>query len=277
MKFIETRSNANETVKLHYEDIGQGKPVVLIHGWPLSHEMWEYQMLALMENNYRVIAYDRRGFGKSDRPKSGYDYDTLADDLKAILDGLDLKDVTLIGFSMGGGEVIRYMSRHAGARVSKVVLISTVVPYMLKTEEHPDGIPEEMFQGFDASIRKDRADFISTFSKMFYGVSLISHPVSQAQLDRDFTLAMHGSLQATLACMHSFAETDFRGDMSAVKVPCLIIHGDEDKTVPINISSDVTERLIPGSEYKVYKGAPHGLFITEKDKLNSDLLKFLAS
>ena len=276
MSYIKAGTDASgEDIKLFYTDQGTGSPVVLIHGWPLSHEMWDYQMAELPKHNLRVIAYDRRGFGKSTQTWDGYDYNTLADDLKAVLDELDLHSVTLVGFSMGGGEVARYIGRHGGARVSKVVFISAVTPYLLKTDDNPDGVDKSTFDGIVEGINKDRADFLQSFGKMFYGVSLISHPVSQAHLDGDFARAYVASHKATVDCVRSFSETDFRNDLTQIQVPVLIIHGDADKTVPIESSGELTANALPNAQYLVYDGAPHGLFVTEKDRLNTDLLTFI--
>ncbi|MFV8343790.1 alpha/beta fold hydrolase [Flavobacterium sp. XS2P39] len=272
-KYIETAPG----VTLYVKDYGEGKPVVLIHGWPLSNEMWEYQIEALVQNNFRVITYDRRGFGKSSQPWDGYDYDTLTDDLKAIIDQLDLKEVTLVGFSMGGGEVVRYFSRHGGKGVSKAVLISSVTPFQLKTDSNPDGVPQEKYDGMAEQIKQDRIGFLDSFGKTFFGVSFISQPISTALLDYYRMLCSFASPRATLACAQSFSTTDFRREMASVNVPTLIIHGDEDKTVPIEITSEVATKLIPYNKFIVYEGAPHGLFYIEKDKLNNDLIEFLNS
>lgn len=281
MSYIKAGTDASgEDIKLFYTDQNPSRgnarsTVVLIHGWPLSHEMWDYQLAELPKHDLRVVAYDRRGFGKSTQTWDGYDYNTLADDLKAVLDELDLHNVTLVGFSMGGGEVARYMSRHGGARVSKVALVSAVTPYLLKTDGNPDGVPQDTFDTMVDTINKDRADFLQTFSKTFYGVSLISHPVSQAHLDGDFARAYVASHKATVDCARSFSETDFRNDLTQIRVPVLIIHGDADKTVPIESSGERTANALPNAQYLVYDGAPHGLFVTEKNRLNDDLLTFI--
>ncbi|MFV5688287.1 alpha/beta fold hydrolase [Flavobacterium sp. ZT3R25] len=272
-KYIVTAPN----VKLYVKDYGEGKPVILIHGWPLSNEMWEYQIDTLVQNNFRVIAYDRRGFGKSSQPWNGYDYDTLADDLKAIIDQLDLKEATLVGFSMGGGEVVRYFSRHGGKGVSKAVLISSVTPFQLKTDSNPNGVPQEKYDGMAEQIKDDRIGFLDSFGKTFFGVSFISKPISTPLLDYYRMLCSLASPRATLECAKSFSTTDFRREMASVNVPTLIIHGDEDKTVPIEITSEIATKLIPDNKFIVYEGAPHGLFYIEKDKLNKDLLEFLNS
>ncbi|MFV5697690.1 alpha/beta fold hydrolase [Flavobacterium sp. ZT3R17] len=272
-KYIETAPN----VKLYVKDYGEGKPVILIHGWPLSNEMWEYQIETLVENNFRVIAYDRRGFGKSSQPWDGYDYDTLADDLKAIIDQLDLEDATLVGFSMGGGEVVRYFSRHGGKGLSKAVLIASIAPFLLKTDSNPDGVSQEKYDAMAEQIKDDRMGFLDSFGKTFFGVSFISKPISTPLLDYYRMLCSFASPRATLACAKSFSSTDFRREMASVNVPTLIIHGDEDKTVPIEITSEIATKLIPDNKFIIYEGAPHGLFYIEKDRLNKDLLEFLNS
>ncbi len=266
---------SGDDIKLHYQDLGTGNPVVLIHGWPLSGAMWDYQLAELPKHNLRVIAYDRRGFGQSAKPFDGYNYDTFADDLKALLDALDLHNVTLVGFSMGGGEIARYMGRHGGARVSRVVFVGSVTPYLLKDDSNPDGVPKDTFDDMVKQINKDRADFLQTFGKQFYGVSLVSHPVSQAHLDGDFMRAYLASHKATVDCVRAFSETDFRQDLTQIQVPALIIHGDADKTVPIESSGELTANALPNAQYIVYDGAPHGLFYTEKDRLTQDLLTFM--
>ena len=275
MAFIESTQSDETPVKIYYEDLGKGKPVVFIHGWPLSGSMWEYQLTQLPQQGFRCIVYDRRGFGKSDRPFSGYDYDTLATDLKALLDELNLEDVTLVGFSMGGGEIARYFSLFGKERIAKVVLISAVVPYMLQTDENPDGVPQETFDEMAKSMIDDRPSFLESFNKDFYGVGLLSNPVSDAYLNSALNKAMDASPIATVECAKSFSSTDFRADILKINVPTLIIHGDKDKTVPIKATGEASARLINGSVYKVYEGAPHGLWFTEKEKLNQDLIEFI--
>ena len=264
-------------VELYYEDVGSGTPVVLIHGWPVSQQMWENQILALASKGFRVISYDRRGFGESSKSWDGYDYDTLADDLQGLLTALDLTGVTLVGFSMGGGEIARYMSRHSGERISKVAFISAVTPFMLKTENNPDGVDKSTFDGMVEGITKDRPDFLKTFAKGFFGVSALHHSVSSAVLDWNQSLALRASLKATLDCVRSFSETDFRDDLKKISVPTLIVHGKSDKTVPFEASGELTAALIPSATLKAYDGAPHGLYITHKDQLNQDLLAFLGA
>jgi pimeloyl-ACP methyl ester carboxylesterase len=276
MKFIEsTAGNTGEPVKLLVHEVGQGKPVIFISGWPLSHEMWEYQFNVLPKHGIRCIGYDRRGFGRSDKPWSGYDYDTLAGDLNAIIEGLDLNEVTLVGFSMGGGEVVRYLSRYGSARVAKAVLISTVLPYMLKTDDNPEGVPQDLFDGFVKDIEDDRPNFLAGFGKDFYGVSMLNNAVSSETLQWHSILALQASGRATTQCIRSFSATDFRNEISLLDVPILIIHGESDKTVPIKVSSDRTSEMLPGAEYIIYEGAPHGLFITHKERLNENLIQFI--
>ncbi|MDB5236744.1 MAG: arylesterase [Hymenobacter sp.] len=265
---------AGSPVNIFYEDWGQGAPVVLIHGWPLDHTMWEHQAIGLAKGGLRVIAYDRRGFGRSSRPFSGYDYDTLAADLNALLEELDLNGVTLVGFSMGGGEIARYIGTYGDARIARVAFVSAVTPFMLKTDNNPEGVPQSVFDGMADGMKKDRFDFLQTFAKSFYSVGMISHPVSQAVLDWNFIVTSLAAPTATRDCATSFSSTDFRADLQAVKVPTLVIHGDADATVPFKASGERTAKMIPQAELKVYKGAPHGLFFTEKDQLTTDLLAF---
>ncbi len=275
MPFIQAGTPDNP-VHLHYTDLGAGPTtIVLIHGWPADLRMWEYQLNELPLHGVRVVAYTRRGFGLSEQPWDGYDYDTLAADLKAVLDQLDLQEVTLVGFSMGGGEVVRYMSRYGGARVKKVALVSAVTPYLLQTSDNPDGVPQATFDGMVEQLRADRPDFLTAFGKQFYGVGLISRPVSAATLAWMQMLCLQGSPRATEACARAFSETDFRADLPSLRtVPTLIIHGSEDATVPAAVSGARTAQLLPQAQYLVYEGAPHGLFVTEKGRLNADLLAF---
>jgi non-heme chloroperoxidase len=275
MPYIKSGNGGDTPVEIYYEDWGTGKPVVLIHGWPVSHEMWEYQLTELPKHGIRCIAYDRRGFGQSDKPWKGYDYTSMANDLKALLDGLDLHDVTLAGFSMGGGEVARYCSLYNCERVSKVVLVSAVTPYMLKTDTNPDGVEQEMFDQMLGQLLEDRPAFLSNFGKQFFGVDWMSHPVSNDILDWMKSLALSSSPKAIIECLDSFSQTDFRDEIESIKVPTLIIHGDSDKTVPIDTAGKHTAEMIKGSIFKIYEGAPHGLFITEKHKLNEDLISFI--
>ncbi len=265
----------SDDTELYFNDLGSGKPVVLIHGWPLSSDMWEHQVPFLVEAGYRVITYDRRGFGRSSQPFDGHDYDTLAADLAELIDSLELEDATLVGFSMGGGEVIRYLTNFGSAHVSKAVLISAVPPFMLKTDDNPDGTPAETFDGFRQAILKDRFDFLNTFDSQFYGRSLVHHTVSDAVLNWTFALAIQGSQRGTLEQLKSFSTTDFRAEMPSITTPFLIIHGTGDKTVPIDAAGRASAKLLPNATLIEYDGEPHGLFMTVPDRLNADLLNFL--
>lgn len=270
-------AQTGEEVSIAYNDYGSGRPVVLIHGWPLSKEMWEYQISELVYANLRVIAYDRRGFGHSAKPWDHYDYDTLADDLNALIEQLDLRDAVLVGFSMGGGEVVRYLSRYGSDRIAKVVLVAAVTPYLAQTPDNPEGVDQSVFTGMLQQIKEDRIGFLDDFGKMFFGVNLVNRPVSTPLLEYYRMLASVASPRATEQCVLSFSQTDFRPDLPQVTVPTLIIHGDADKTVPIKVSGAQTAALIPGSQYVVYEGAPHGLFYTHKERLNQDLIKFITA
>lgn len=275
MSYITAGKDANgHDVKLHYTDQGQGEPIVLIHGWPATYEMWEYQLAELPKHGYRVIAYTRRGFGNSTKTWEGNEYDTFADDLKAVLDELDLQNVTLVGFSMGGGEVARYMSRHAGARVARVAFVAAVTPFLLQTDDNPDGAPKKVFDQMIEGIRKDRFDFLATFGKKFFGVGMISHPVSDATLNWMQAMCQIASPRATEQCVVAFSATDFRQDLQTIRVPTLVIHGSADETVPAKVSGERMKQFVPQAKFVEYDGAPHGLFITEKDRLNQDLLNF---
>jgi pimeloyl-ACP methyl ester carboxylesterase len=271
MPFLEAADGA----KLFYNDWGRGRPVVLIHGWPLNADMWEYQASFLAHHGFRVVAYDRRGFGRSDQTWGGYTYDQLADDLASVIDTLDLRDAALVGFSMGGGEVARYLARHGADRVARAALIAAVTPFMLKTEDNPDGVDRSVFDGMIQGLEKDRPNFLATFGKVFFGVGLVTSPVSSERLTWARTLAMQASPKATIDCVHAFAGTDFRADMAAFAMPTLIVHGDADRTVPLESSARKAAALVPRATLKVYAGAPHALVFTEKDRLNADLLDFL--
>jgi pimeloyl-ACP methyl ester carboxylesterase len=219
--------------------------------------------------------YDRRGFGKSDKPWDGYDYDTLTDDLHALMTELDLQNAVLVGFSMGGGEAVRYLSKYGNERVSKIVLISAVTPFLQRSDDNPDGVPEKIFIEMMDQIKEDRNSFLEDFGKKFFGVNVVSKPVSRAMLEYYCMLGSMASPRATQECAKAFAQTDFRHDIENISVPALIIHGGADKTVPIEASSDRTAKMILDFDYKVYDGAPHGLFYTEKEMLNQDLIYFI--
>ncbi len=271
MPVIETRDGQS----LFYNDIGAGKPVVFVHGWPLDADMWEYQTMVLAAHSLRCITYDRRGFGRSSQPWTGYDYDTFADDLADVLDKLDLNDVTLVGFSMGGGEVARYLSRHGARRIAKAVLVSCVTPFLLKTDDHPEGADIAVFDQIVEGLEKDRPQFISEFGQKFYRNTLLDHKASAGILQWSLMMAMLASPKATVDCVRAFSETDFRADMAAFTMPTLLIHGSADKIVPLDVTSKAAAAMIAGAEFKPYEGEPHGLFFTAKDRLNDDLLTFI--
>ncbi len=276
MPFIEARDGT----EIYVKDWGHegGRPVILIHGWPLSADSWDDVAVDLADAGYRVIAYDRRGFGRSDQPWEGYDYDTLADDLADVIESAEIESgAALVGFSMGGGEVARYMSRHGGNAVTQAALIGSVVPYLLKTDDNPNGADPSVFEGIKAGIRKDRPDFFRGFFKDFFGVGVISHPVSNAVLDWAWRLAMQAGLKGTLDCVDAFGKTDFRPDLPSIDVPTLIIHGTADATVPIDASARAAAAAIHQARLIEYDGAPHGLFATHRERLTQDLLEFLKS
>lgn len=271
MSYITTKDKTS----LYLKDWGSGQPVILLHGWPLSADSWEDQAMAIADAGYRAIAYDRRGFGRSSQPWSGYDYDTLSDDLAAVIEHTGAKNTIIVGFSMGGGEVARYLSRHHGKSVAKAGLIASVVPFRLKTKDNPLGTEQEAFDKTAQAINADRAKFLTEFFESFFGVGTPGNTVSDELLRAMHNIAMQGSLRATLECLKSFSTTDFRGDLAHFKVPTLLIHGTEDKTVPIDASSRLAAKAISQSTLVEYKGAPHGLFATHKEKLTKDLLAFI--
>ena len=252
-------------------------PVVFIHGWPLSGAMWEYQITDLVSAGIRCVTYDRRGFGRSDKPGGGYDYDTMADDLAVVIDSLNVAKVVIVGFSMGGGEVVRYLGRHGSAKVSKAVLLGAVPPFLLKTSDNPGGADKSTFDGMIAGLSRDRPKFLANFNKTFFGAGLLNFSVSQEIMDWAGMIALQASPVATLGCVRAFSETDFRPDCPKVDVPMLIIHGSSDEIVPPTISSELTAKLIPQSELKLYDGAPHAFPMTHAEKLNADLKDFLGT
>jgi non-heme chloroperoxidase len=272
MPYITTADNT----QIYYKDWGRGRPVVLIHGWPLSADSWDDQALALANAGHRVIAYDRRGFGRSSQPWTGYDYNTLTDDLREVMKSLDVTDAALVGFSMGGGEVARYMKKYNGAGISQTALIASILPFKLKTPDNPLGTEEKVLEETLAGIRQDRAKFFTEFFRKFYGVDGKSKPpVSDELLHASWNVAMQAGLNATLACAESFFKTDFRADLASFKVPTLIIHGTEDKNVPIDGSARLAAKGIKSATLIVYDGSPHGLLATDKQRVTDDLVSFL--
>ena len=264
-----------DNTRLYVKDWGEGRPVVLVHGWPLTADSWEYQALALAEAGYRVIAYDRRGFGRSEQSWTGYDYDTLADDLSSVMQEMDLSDAAIVGFSMGGGEVARYMSRHEGRGVAQAGLISSVAPYMLKADDNPQGVDASVFESMKSGLRKDRQSFLADFFPDFFGCGTEGGGVSDQVLHWSWAQAMMGSLHATISCVDAFGKTDFRPDMSAFSVPTLVVHGSGDETVPIDPSGKAAADAISGADLKIYDDAPHGLTATHGARLTDDMLSFL--
>ncbi|WP_211348959.1 alpha/beta fold hydrolase [Nocardioides litoris] len=263
-------------ITLHYTDTGgHGRPVVLIHGWPLSGKSWADQEAALTDAGYRAIAYDRRGFGDSDKPESGYDYDTFAADLAGLLDELDLTDVTLVGFSMGGGEVARYLGTYGDARVRSAVLAGAVPPYLLKTDDNPDGgLAEDDVQEMESGARDNREEFLDGFTTNFFSVDG-ELKVSEDQRQQALALEAPARDEALVGCIGAFGRTDFRGDLAKIAVPTLVIHGDGDAVVPFEVSGKRSAEAISDSELVVVSGAPHGFNVSHRDEFNAALLAFL--
>ena len=276
MPYATVATQDDQPVELYYETQGTGKPVILIHGWPLSGRAWEAQLPALVEAGYQVITYDRRGFGQSSKPWNGYDYDTLAEDLKGLMEALDLQDATIVGFSMGGGEVARYLGKYGSERVSKAVLASAVPPYLFKADDNPDGgLEESDIQGFLDGVSDDRIAFLNDFTKNFFtpkdGKLLVSKPMRLYNRD----IAAFASAKATFDCVKSFSYTDFRDDLKAFDVPTLVIHGDADQIVPIEASGERSHDMIADSRLHVIEGGPHGINVTHSEEFNKALIAFL--
>ena len=278
MPYVNVAQQDEQSVDLYYEVQGTGKPVVLIHGWPLSGRAWEAQLPALVEAGYQVITYDRRGFGQSSKPWNGYDYDTLAQDLKALMDELDLTDATIVGFSMGGGEVARYLGKFGSERISKAVLASAVPPYLFKADDNPDGaLAEADIQEFLDGVSGDRIAFLNDFTKNFFtpadGKLLVSKPMRLYNRD----IASFASAKATYDCVKSFAYTDFRDDLKKFDVPTLVIHGNADQIVPIEASGQRSHDMIADSQLHIVEGGPHGINVTHAKEFNDTLIAFLNS
>jgi pimeloyl-ACP methyl ester carboxylesterase len=265
-------------IELYYEDRGSGRPVVLIHGWPLSGRSWEAQVPALVDAGHRVVTYDRRGFGWSSQPWSGYDYDTFTADLHALLEHLDLRDVTLVGFSMGGGEVVRYLGTHGSDRVTRAVLAAAVPPYLYTSEDNPDGgLDDATIEQFQQGVRSDRLAFLSGFTRAFFAAGERTDLISEPQRLYAAEIAAFASPKGTLDCIAAFGGTDFRPDVEKISVPTLVVHGDSDAIVPFEVSGRRSHEMIAGSQLVLVEGGPHGLNATHAEQFNRALLEFLAS
>ncbi|WP_321960844.1 alpha/beta hydrolase [Paraburkholderia sp. J7] len=260
---------------IYYKDWGSGKPVVFSHGWPLTADAWDAQMLFLVQNGFRTIAHDRRGHGRSDQPAKGNDMDTWADDLADLLDKLDVQDATLVGHSTGGGEVARYIGRHGTKRVSGAVLIGAVPPIMIKSEKNPGGLPKDVFDGIRKGVIDDRSQFFKDLAVPFYGYNRSGAKVSQGVIDSFWQQGMWGGILALHDCVHEFSEVDYTEDLKKFDVPTLILHGDDDQIVPIDDAGKLSAKIVKDATLKIYPGAPHGMCTTLADQVNADLLAFL--
>ena len=276
MSYFKSKT-ATEEVNIFYEDFGKGQAVILIHGWPLSHRMWEYQIEEIVNAGFRCITYDRRGFGESDKPWGKYDYDSLASDLNNLIDHLSISDAILVGFSMGGGEVARFVGNYGTGKIAKTALISAVPPFMLKTSDNPEGIDKEVFEGFKKNIREDRAGFLAGFGDKFVNYSDNKDKISKDQVHLNWSIACNASPKATIDCVDSFGLTDFREDLKKFDVPTLIVHGDADEIVPIEVAGKRSKEHISKAKFEIIKAAPHGLIFTHKKEFNKILIDFLKS
>jgi len=275
MPYITVGKENSGNIDLYYEDHGKGHPVVLIHGWPLSGAAWEKQTTVLLEAGYRVITYDRRGFGQSSKPTVGYEYDTLASDLQTVLTKLELHDTTLVGFSMGGGEVARYFGKYGADRAQKACFIAAIPPFLLQTPDNPEGVHPGLFKGIEQSLVADRPAFLGQFLKNFYNVDLLGGKrISEEVVRAHWNIAVGASAKATVDCVQAWL-TDFRADLARVKVPALVIHGDADRIVPLDASGKRTHESIQDSRLVVVEGGPHGLTWTHADTVNHALLEFV--
>lgn len=275
MPYVNVGQENSGAIDLYYEDLGQGQPVVLVHGWPLSGRSWEKQAAALLAGGYRVITYDRRGFGASSQPSGGYDYDTLADDLHKLVGKLDLRGFALVGFSMGGGEVARYIGRYGSQRVSNAVIMAAVTPCLRKAADNPNGIDGSVFAGIQKAIVDDRPKFLSEFLSNFFNVDKLGGSrISDQAVQANWNIAVGASPKGSHDCVGIWG-TDFREDLAKFKLPTLVMHGDSDRAVPLEVSGALTHKLVPGSQLVVIKDGPHGINWTHAEEVNRALLDFL--
>lgn len=273
VNFIHTK----DATQIFYKDWGSGAPIVFCHGWPLNSDAWDAQMVFFSQNGYRVIAHDRRGHGRSGQPNVGNDMDTYADDLASLIESLDLRDVTLVGHSTGGGEVARYIGRHGTGRVSKVALIGAVPPLMLKTDSNPDGLPGAVFDGIRAGVFGNRSQFYRELAYPFFGFNRKGADIIQGTLEAFWLQGMSGSIYGQYLCVREFSEVDFSSDLTKIDVPTLILQGDDDQIVPIEISGRKSAAMVRGAVLKVYPGASHGMCTVNASQVNADLLEFIKS
>ncbi|MCC3314040.1 alpha/beta fold hydrolase [Nocardia africana] len=266
-----------DEVDIYYKDWGSGRPVVFIHGWPLNADAWDDQLKHVADNGFRGIAHDRRGHGRSAQPWSGYDFDTFADDLNDLLTRLDLRDVTLVAHSMGGGELARYIGRHGTGRVRSAVLLSAIPPLMARTESNPEGVPDEVFDQLEKGILTERSQFWRDTSEGFFSANRPGTKATQGNRDAFWFMAMHESIEAGVRCVDAFGYTDFTGDLEKFDVPTLIVHGDDDQIVPIDATARKAAKIIPDATLTVYEGGSHGIALVpgDKERFNADLLAFL--